>query len=425
MRKIYSVIITLFAFTTSLYAQEKSFPKWEEGFLDIHTISTGRGNCQYVVMPDGTTMMIDAGDFDGDTYKKRYAPMTCSPITPDSTLTPAQNIANYINNVWNGENKWIDYFFLTHYHSDHYGMVREGLKKQVKGGYTLVGLTEIPEYIPIKKVIDREYPKYDFPLDLRKRLGKNGKPYDPTFQNYLAFLDYQVDNNGMTAERLAVGSTEQFILKNRRNSYPTFNIRGIKAGNRLWSGHDNTSVEIFTKDQILGNGSKYNENILSCAIVLQYGNFRYYAGGDNTGLVDQDHEEWSDVETPMANVVGKVSAMSLNHHGNRDATNSTFLNTLDPLVVLMQSWSSDHPGQEVGHRLISPNIGTQKRDIFMTYFHPLTGLGIGPWFEQQVKEKRGNFVLRVYPDSHFEIYVLDNNKKEPCLISYYGPYNLK
>ena len=37
-------------------------PQWEEGCLDIHTISTGRGDACLIIMPDGTTMMIDAGD---------------------------------------------------------------------------------------------------------------------------------------------------------------------------------------------------------------------------------------------------------------------------------------------------------------------------------------------------------------------------
>ena len=36
---------------------------WSEGELDIHTISTGRGECLFFIMPDGTTMVVDAGEF--------------------------------------------------------------------------------------------------------------------------------------------------------------------------------------------------------------------------------------------------------------------------------------------------------------------------------------------------------------------------
>src|SRR5437868_14429335 len=34
---------------------------WSEGILDIHQIATGRGNSALVIMPDGTTLLVDAG----------------------------------------------------------------------------------------------------------------------------------------------------------------------------------------------------------------------------------------------------------------------------------------------------------------------------------------------------------------------------
>ena len=156
---------------------------------------------------------------------------------------------------------------------------------------------------------------------------------------------------------------------------------------------------------------------MSCALVIKYGKFSYYAGGDNTGLYDQDHKLWFDVETPMAKVVGRVAAMSLNHHGNRDATNLNFLNALDPKVVIMQTWSSDHPGQEVGQRLISPNVGTHDRDVYMTRMDSLTSLGIGPWFENKLKGKLGHYLLRVYPDSSYEVYTLDCTKSRISVLA--------
>jgi hypothetical protein len=30
---------------------------WKEGYLDIHQISTGRGNAAFMILPDGTTMV--------------------------------------------------------------------------------------------------------------------------------------------------------------------------------------------------------------------------------------------------------------------------------------------------------------------------------------------------------------------------------
>jgi hypothetical protein len=34
---------------------------WQPGFLDTHHINTGRGNSTLMVMPDGTSLLIDAG----------------------------------------------------------------------------------------------------------------------------------------------------------------------------------------------------------------------------------------------------------------------------------------------------------------------------------------------------------------------------
>lgn len=115
-------------------------------------------------------------------------------------------------------------------------------------------------------------------------------------------------------------------------------------------------------------------------------------------------------------VVGKISALTLNHHGNRDATNRTFLNTLDPKVVVMQSWCTDHPGAEVGHRLISSNIGTQQRDVYMTYYNDETTIGTGPWFPRKLKAKQGHIVIRAYADGSFSVFVLDDTKINPVVM---------
>ena len=35
-------------------------PAWTEGCLDIHQINTGLGESAFYILPDGTTMLIDA-----------------------------------------------------------------------------------------------------------------------------------------------------------------------------------------------------------------------------------------------------------------------------------------------------------------------------------------------------------------------------
>ena len=399
-------------------AAQNQLPKWEKGYLDIHHINTGRGNCALLIFPDGTTMMIDAGDFDGKEYAAKYAPMFAAPIFPNSSYTPGSSIINYVTNVLGKDNAVIDYFLLTHFHSDHYGNIQK-TSGTSKNGYRITGLTEVGDVIPIKTYVDRDYPDYQFPVDLRS--GKGGVDL-PSFLNLLEFLKYQKEHNGLVPEKFDIGSNTQFVLQKEPKAYPDFEVRNIKSNNLLWTGEGKNTTALFTKEDLLAKNGKYSENQMSTAVVVKYGKFKYYAGGDNSGLVDQDHAEWYDIETPMAPIIGKVSAVSLNHHSNRDATNRNFLQVLDPKVVVAQSWSTDHPGAEVGQRLLSENIGTQKRDVFMTYYNDQTGIGIGPWFARGIKAKQGPIVIRVYPDGKYEVYVLDARKEDLTISKKFGPY---
>ena len=61
---------------------------WSTGTLDVHQISTGRGNAAFVVFPDGTTLLFDAGDA-GDGIPLATA-------LPDGTREPGEWIARYV-----------------------------------------------------------------------------------------------------------------------------------------------------------------------------------------------------------------------------------------------------------------------------------------------------------------------------------------
>jgi hypothetical protein len=45
----------------------KALPAWKPGVLEIHQIATNRGNSTFLILPDGTTMMVDAGAIYGTT----------------------------------------------------------------------------------------------------------------------------------------------------------------------------------------------------------------------------------------------------------------------------------------------------------------------------------------------------------------------
>ena len=65
---------------------------WQAGYMDIHHISTGRGNAAFFILPDGTTMLVDAGDLG-----KGRGPQEIMKPVPNDSQTPAEWIARYVN----------------------------------------------------------------------------------------------------------------------------------------------------------------------------------------------------------------------------------------------------------------------------------------------------------------------------------------
>src|SRR5918995_432400 len=81
-----------------------ALPLWTAGTLDIHHINTGRGNATFFRLPDGTTMLVDAGD-------GGPPPPRGTPPRPDASQPPAEWIARYVRAMGATQ---IDYGYLTH-----------------------------------------------------------------------------------------------------------------------------------------------------------------------------------------------------------------------------------------------------------------------------------------------------------------------
>src|SRR5580692_10858603 len=121
-RSVFNLVLLVAAFVTSSFGQSVQFrqgdmlPAWVPGTLDIHQIVTGRGNAAFMMFPDGTTLLLDAGDA-GDTEYDRLHPSDADQ-RPDSSRTPAQWITRYIRHMA-GPDARLDYAVITHFHPDH------------------------------------------------------------------------------------------------------------------------------------------------------------------------------------------------------------------------------------------------------------------------------------------------------------------
>jgi beta-lactamase superfamily II metal-dependent hydrolase len=336
-------LLTAAGLTGSAAAQEtKRFPPWQRGFLDIHHIATGRGSSTLLLLPDAQTIMIDAG-------ASQDSLQVSAPPKPDASRTPGQWIARYATrHIQAAGRRELDYFLVSHIHPDH-----------------IDGLMDVDALLPIRRLIDRAYPSYDYPALLTA----------PFALNYLKYV-----RSRKNVERFQVGSATQLPL-----------IRNIAANGEVW-----TRKRQFTDVP--------TENMCSAAIRLNYGKFSYYTGGDLTCSTNDGVSPWRDIETPVARVTGPVDVAVANHHGYYDAVGPAFVRTLRPKVFIIPTWHISHPDTAQLERMQN-----QSRNIYATNLTEINKL-LNARLLPGIASTEGHIVVRVHPGGgSYEILVLDNN----------------
>jgi hypothetical protein len=396
--------------------RQQALPVWTEGYLYIHHISTGRGNASYFVMPDGTTMLIDAGEAD-PTFIARVAPLKKFPERPDAAHSAGYWIADYIRHFAPAARPLgLDYALITHFHTDHFGTITPSSPMSKVGPYRMAGITEVGDLIPIGTLIDRSGPPYVTPVDLRDCGEGNDAA---SLANYLRFADHRL-HSGKAVVGLHAGQLDQIRLR-EPDRYPDFHIRNIAASGVIWTGRGDETEQYIPMNAI--KDCHFDENPFSNVIRLSYGKFRYYSGGDIPGVPDYTQPFWRDIETPVAAAVGPVDVMTLDHHGNRDSTNGAMLRALRPRVIIQQNWLSAQPGEEVVVRMASHEFYPGPRDVFSTGMSPETRIAIGPIMDRIYKSYEGHVVVRIAPGGMtYEVFILNDKDTQRNVIAYFGPY---
>jgi len=401
--------------------QDQKLPEWQPGFLDIHHINTGRGDAAFMVFPDGTTMLVDAGDM-SETHPRTTSRRNAK-LVPNKSKTAPQWIVDYIHQFLpEKQERRLDYALITHYHDDHFGEL-DSLRKIAPGGYQLTGIMEVGTLIPIKKLIDRGF---NYPINLKdkevqsqERFSRDAYGMIPTLKEYWNFIAYQSEKVGLENEALQVGSNNQIELKHHPKDYPKFSVQNIASNGDIWTGYDNSFYPLFKEGEYPG------ENPLSNAIRIDFGKFNYYTGGDIAGINGLGQTDIDALESHVAPVVGPVDVATLNHHGNRDSQNPFYVRTIRPKVWIQQNWTADHPGEEVLRRITSKKLYPGDRDIFSTIMLQGTKDVIGGRLNQY-KSQNGHIVVRVYDNGDtYDVYVLDDTSEEREIISKHGPYKAR
>ena len=387
MKKV--VFLTFCLLLSALAAAQEYLPEWQKGMFDIHFISTGRGDASFIIMPDGTTMLVDAGDVGTGWHVAQ----------PNDSMRPGEWIAKYIHDFSKGlpHRDTVDYFYLTHYHGDHAGTM--GISRPGPHGYRIAGVTEVGEYIHFNKIVDRECGEYSFPSkDYFKRCEKF------FLEGYFPFCKYQHDSCGTALEKFVIGSRKQFRpLYDKRSFRKDFEVYNIAANAHIHTGKGLKTRPLYDEDPEI-----FDENMFSGVVLFRYGKFTYYNGGDICGGPHESFKaQHRDFESPIADLIGgHVTMIKPDHHGWKESSNGYFLKKLSPELIVIMCSNRSHPFSRTLDRMADPMTYSTPRKFYTTNEGARERLGeelfslYEPWY--------GHIVVRVYEGGEsYQVFVLD------------------
>ncbi|HOJ59511.1 MAG TPA: MBL fold metallo-hydrolase [bacterium] len=237
--------------------------------LEIYFIDVLGGAAVLIVTPQGESVLIDSGwpgEEDRDLNRIH-----------DTLVTKA------------GCSK-LDYLITTHWHRDHYGNVLPLSRRVPIGVFYDRGIPDsFEEDATFFRRMIEEY---------QQATGGQSKVLRPG-----DFVDLKQDPDGPPLSLVCVAANRQVI--------------------HLQGAEENPDCE-----RAEPQAEDFSDNARSIALLLSYGDFQFFSGGDIT---------WN-IETRLVcpvNTVGPVDLYMVNHHGADSSNNPVFLRSLDPIAAVM------------------------------------------------------------------------------------------
>ncbi|QBQ35529.1 hypothetical protein E1742_04635 [Pseudoduganella plicata] len=377
---------------------------WQPGWLDIHHIATGRGNSTFVLLPDGTSLLIDAG------ASLNALDVSVAP-RPDGSRRPGEWIARYARRQLAVArlDEVLDYLLATHLHPDHTGDVAPDAPRSALGAYRLGGVTDVAEALPVRTLVDRGYPDYAYPASIAA----------PFADNYRAFVAARREA-GLTVERFRVGSALQIAGRGHRPAPRAFDVRNVAANGEVWTGRDDATRKLFPDLASIPRADWPNENQCSAAIRIGYGPFSYFTAGDLTSYTMDGALPWHDVLGPAAQAAGPATVATADHHGMFDGLNAGIVRTLRPRAWVIPSWHIAHPDMLQLERMFSERLYPGPRDVFATTVMRENLLANGR-LTKRLRSHDGHVIVRVMPGGErFYVVVTDNGNESDTVKSLTG-----
>lgn len=397
---------------------------WQEGWFEIHSINTGRGECFFYILPDGTTLLVDAAGANpmDDELESHGYPL--APAKPSGDITSSQVIVDYIRHYLPAVSEGrLDYAVLTHYHGDHMGILTDDMEVNQEGGFVISGLTDVGSQIPIKVIYDRG--------DLYDRPSKNSfsGATPKRYENYLKYIEWSSKTHGTERRSAVAGALDEIRMIHSSGAYAPFSVRTVASNGNVWDGkEDRSSISGMPSTEELmriGKGKGcVAENILSVAHHFKYGEFDWFTGGD-CQYIRRDQFEYLDIEAPIAEVMGKVDGMKASHHATKGTNSKELLEVLRPDFVIAGTWKDIHPNHATTKRFFkaSPDVKFYTTNLTEGAKVLLAENGVD-W--TTFAGTQGHVVVKVAPGGkEYKILVLDDSNQEYRITSISETYQAK
>jgi len=314
--------------TLSSNSYQTNAGTWVPGTFEIHIFDVEQGDSQLIIFPSGYTILIDVAEPSWNSHRS-------------ATL-----VAEKIRTITGGSH--INVGVITHLHLDHIGYVGYG------GFWSLIE----EEGITFDKIIDRDAGVW---VD-----GSGGGIVDGQCDK-----DHEIEwHNAGTLSNTA--SLWVCYATNPANSniYSWRELPVVGSTTQIDPPDTNAVVEIIQADAqgvmmvdgvtpIPGDHTTDplppSENDYSVALKITFGTIDYLTAGDTDGEYATSgwDYKYNDIETVIADRIGRVELLKVNHHGSSHSSNQYYIDTLNPddTFISCGNNSYGHPDQVVLDRL--------------------------------------------------------------------------
>ncbi len=385
------------SFAPHLFAAEndcacETYPGWKPGEMDIHFIHTGRGENCFYILPDGTTILCDTGDYfrPGQMSEIPWMPKGCD------ELLGGDIVARYIRRLL-PSCRTIDYGIISHWHSDHTG-APELRSKTTEDDRNVCGMALVGEFFDFGRFYDHQFPN----------VGKYNGGDAPGRK----MIREWVEAKKIPQEPFRPGALNQLkMVHDTRGRYrDNFSIRNICANAVCWTGKGEESLDYgAVHAAATGRELIENHNTLSMGFVIRYGKFSYFTGGDVSHfLTGADGKEYN-YEAVVGRAVGPVTVCKTNHHAFRDAMTREFVQEVRAQAYVTCVWAPSHI-QDCNMKWISSRqLYPGERTLFCTQV-PDRARKAWPeakWWKDVAPQ--GHVVVKVAPGGDsYRVYVLES-----------------